>query len=318
MKHKALIGFNLTEYPEAGIFKDFFECDFNEYSYDFFISNIERYSILVPHLYLNISEEMIKKGNNLQYIFTPSTGTNHLDLDAINRLGIDFQCLSDNEDFINDISSTAELSWLLILSSLRRISLLTSRVRDDNSWKNNDLRGFQLKNKTLGIIGFGRLGKLVYRYAKAFDVKTLVYDIDQSKVEQINDSVDLETLYKKSDIISLHPKLNKSSYEMINKDSLELMKDGVNIVNTSRGDVINSFDLIDALSSGKVSFAALDVLKNEFHSGKLPDDPLINFANDKKNFNKILITPHAGGSTIDAHNLVFSHVARELNKKINI
>ena len=78
------------------------------------------------------------------------------------------------------------------------------KVRDDNSWKNNDLRGFQLKNKTLGIIGFGRLGKLVYRYAKAFDVKILVYDIDQSKVEQINDSVDLETLYKKSDIISLH------------------------------------------------------------------------------------------------------------------
>ena len=154
--------------------------------------------------------------------------------------------------------------------------------RDDNSWKNNDLRGFQLKNKTLGIIGFGRLGKLVYRYAKAFDVKTLVYDIDQSKVEQINDSVDLETLYKKSDIISLHPKLNKSSYEMINKDSLELMKDGVNIVNTSRGDVINSFDLIDALSSGKVSFAALDVLKNEFHSGKLPDDPLINLLMIKK------------------------------------
>ena len=67
-----------------------------------------------------------------------------------------------------------------------------------------------------------------------------------------------------------------------------------------------------------MSFAALDVLKNEFHSGKLPDDPLINFANDKKNFNKIFNHTSSGGSTIDAHNLVFSHVARELNKKINI
>ena len=90
MKHKALIGFDINEYPEIEIFQKYFECDFCEYSEDYFYKNISKYSILVPHLYLKLTNELINKASNLKYIFTPSTGTNHLDLKAINNNDIEF------------------------------------------------------------------------------------------------------------------------------------------------------------------------------------------------------------------------------------
>ena len=83
--HKALIGFDINEYPEIAIFQKYFECDFCEYSEDYFNKNISKYSILVPHLYMKLTDELINKASNLKYIFTPSTGTNHLDLKAINK-----------------------------------------------------------------------------------------------------------------------------------------------------------------------------------------------------------------------------------------
>jgi len=317
MMHKALIGFDINEYPEIEIFQKYFECDFCEYNEDYFIKNISKYTILVPHLYLDLSSKLIGQANNLKYLFTPSTGTNHIDLQAVKENDINFYCLSDNADFISEISSTAELAWLLILSANRKIIPLNRRVISENSWKNNDIRGNQLKNKTIGIIGFGRLGKMVYEYAKSFDMNILIYDIDENSVLGYeNHVIDFDGLIKLSDVITLHPKLNDTSFEMINRHSINLMKDGVIIINTSRGDVINSEDLLSSLESGKVGFAALDVLKNEFHSGKLPNDPLIEYALDQNNSDKILITPHAGGATLDAHKVVFKHVAKTLRDKI--
>ena len=317
MMHKALIGFDINEYPEIEIFQKYFECDFCEYNEDYFIKNISKYTILVPHLYLDLSSKLIGQANNLKYLFTPSTGTNHIDLQAVKENDINFYCLSDNADFISEISSTAELAWLLILAANRKIIPLNRRVISENSWKNNDIRGNQLKNKTIGIIGFGRLGKMVYEYAKSFDMNILIYDIDENSVLGFeNHVIDFDGLIKSSDVITLHPKLNDTSFEMINRHSINLMKDGVIIINTSRGDVINSEDLLSSLESGKVGFAALDVLKNEFHSGKLPNDPLIEYALDQNNSDKILITPHAGGATLDAHKVVFKHVAKTLRDKI--
>ncbi len=316
MKHKALIGFEIDEYPEIRIFQDYFDCDFCEYSEDYFIKNISKYTILVPHLYINHNAKLIDKAVNLKYIFTPSTGTNHLNVTAIKKNNIKFSCLSDDADFIKEISSTAELAWLLILAANRKILPLTNRVLSDRSWKNNDIRGSQLKNKTIGIIGFGRLGKMIYKYARSFDMNIIIYDNDKSSLIGFEKhETDFNNLIKQSDIITLHPKLNETSFEMINKSALDKMKDGVVIVNTSRGDVINSHDLLNSLKSGKVGFAALDVLKNEFDSGKIPNDPLIEFALEKDNSNKILITPHAGGATLDAHDIVFKHVAKALRKQ---
>jgi len=318
MKHKALIGFDINEYPEIEVFREHFECDFCEYNEEYFIKNISKYTILVPNLYINLTSELIDKAVNLKYLFTPSTGTNHLDIKSINDHGIDLSCLSDDSDFINGISSTAEHAWLLVLAANRKILPLTQRVLSENSWKNNDIRGNQLRNKTIGIIGFGRLGQLMFRYAKSFDMNILIYDIDESKTTNHKDySTNLKYLLQNSDIVTLHPKLNETSFEMINKKTINDMKDGAIIINTSRGDVINSNDLLDSLKSGKLGFAALDVLKNEFDSGKLPNDPLIKYSKEQGNSNKILITPHAGGATLDAHKIVFKHVAQTLKDKIN-
>lgn len=317
MRHKALIGFDLEEYPEAGIFNEYFDCDFCEYSYDFFKENISKYSILVPHLYLSLTPELMENALNLKYLFTPSTGTNHLDIKTIKNTGVNVYSLSDDADFIKNISSTAEHAWLLVLAANRKLNSLTYRVLQNKSWKNNDIRGNQLKGKTIGIIGFGRLGKLMYKYAKAFDMHIIIYDTDPNQtLNYENETVCIEDIFKDSDIISLHPKLNETSFEMINKETLKLMKDGVIIVNTARGDVINSSDLLESLLSGKVSFAALDVLKNEFYSGKLPNDPLLDYALKNPNSDNILITPHAGGATLDAHRKVFKYVADELNNII--
>ena len=95
--------------------------------------------------------------------------------------------MSDNAEFISEISSTAELAWLLILAANRKIVQLNKRVLIENSWKNNDLRGNQLKNKTIGIIGFGRLGKMIFKYAKSFDMNILIYDTDKSSTNGYED-----------------------------------------------------------------------------------------------------------------------------------
>ena len=301
-KPKVLVGFSEKDYPNVLTFSKIGDCTFKKYNRKYLISNIDKFDILVPHLFEKIDRELIDLSKSLKIIATPSTGSDHIDIEYLKEKNIKFISLNDDKEFINLITSTAEMNWLLILSCVRNLRLLIDRVQVDKSWLNTDIRGYELNNKKLGIIGYGRLGKMVAKYGKTFGMKVLAYDIDPQKYDQNIIPVELPKLLKESDIISVNAKLNKTSFNLIDSDEISLMKKGVILVNTARGEIINSEAISRGIDQDIISAVGLDVCGNEYQSSKLPEDILV-----KRSFNdkRIIITPHAGGSTLDAHDKVF-------------
>ncbi|SIR05281.1 D-3-phosphoglycerate dehydrogenase [Alkalispirochaeta americana] len=307
--HKVLVGFLPSDYPGVEAFESLGDVTYRRYTQDWLKEHIPQFHIVVPHLFEHISSELIEIATNLRVMATPSTGSDHIDTKALANKGVKFVSLNDDRVFIDGISSTAELSWMLTLACARRLPELLDRVNHEQSWVNTDIRGMELRDKTIGIIGYGRLGKKVARYANAFQMKVLIYDIDPDVMNgapQEVEAVPLSTLLAKSDIVSLHPKLNETSRGMIAHEQIAQMKDGVIIINTARGAVLDSKAALDGVQRGKIAALGLDVLNNEYQSAQLPNDPLITAA---RSDSRIIVTPHAGGSTYDAHAKVFSRIA---------
>ncbi len=161
--------------------------------------------------------------------------------------------------------AVAEHAVALLLSVDRKIYKSYQRTKKYN-FTLNGLLGFDIHGKTIGVIGTGKIGKVFIQIMKGFGTEVLAYDVYQDKEAEKELGfryVDLDELYAKSDIISLHCPLTKENENMINKESMAKMKDGVYIINTSRGKLINSDDLIKALSSEKIGGVGLDVFDDE-------------------------------------------------------
>ncbi len=315
LKPKILVGFSEKDYPNVLTFSRLGDCTFKKYNRNYLISNIDKFDIFVPHLFERIDRELIDLSKSLKILATPSTGSDHIDIEYLKEKNIKFISLNDDKEFINLITSTAEMNWLLILSCVRNLRLLIDRVQFDKSWLNTDIRGYELNNKKLGIIGYGRLGKMVAKYGKAFGMIVSAYDIDPQKYDQNIIPVKLTQLLKDSDIISVNAKLNKTSFRLIDSDEISLMKKGVILVNTARGEIINSEAISRGIDQDIISAVGLDVCSNEYQSSKLPEDILV-----KRSFNdkRIIITPHAGGSTLDAHDKVFGKTTELIKLHLEI
>jgi D-3-phosphoglycerate dehydrogenase / 2-oxoglutarate reductase len=299
---KILVGFEKKDYPSVRCFEDIGECDFVRYDYYFLENNIHKYDIIVPHLFEYLDDKILMQATNLKILATPSTGKNHLDLKTLVKKDVKFISLNDSPNFINQITSTSELAWLLILACSRNILEANKRVHVDKSWINTDIRGIQLRGKTLGVIGYGRLGKFLARYANAFEMNVLAYDVDVSKYDQYCNGVSLNDLYSTADIISLHVKLNSDNHNMIGTEEISKFKPGTILVNTARGELVDSNAILKGFEDGNIASVGLDVLPQEYAGTQLPNDPLIHEAKKNK---RIIITPHIGGSTMEAHNIVF-------------
>jgi len=157
--------------------------------------------------------------------------------------------------------AVAEHAMALLLALNRKIHKAYNRVRDFN-FSLNGLTGFDMHGKTIGVIGTGRIGKIFINIARGFGMNVLAYDVFPAKDSDYN-YVTLDELYRESDIISLHVPLTEESQYMINSESISKMKDGVILINVSRGGLVNSADLIEGLKSGKIGAAGLDVYDEE-------------------------------------------------------
>lgn len=205
--------------------------------------------------------------------------------------------------------AVAEYSLALMLSLNRKIHRAYWRTRDGN-FSLTGLMGFDMHGKTIGIIGTGKIAKILVRMLKGFGVRILAYDLypDRKFAEEEGISyVTLDELYRESDIISLHCPLTEETRYMINKDSIEKMKDGVMIINTGRGRLINTNDLIEGLKEKKIAAAGLDVYEEEgeyFYEDKsdkiIDDDVLARLLS----FNNVIVTSHQAFFTKEAlHNI---------------
>jgi D-lactate dehydrogenase len=201
--------------------------------------------------------------------------------------------------------AVAEHAVAMMLSLNRKIHRAFYRTLDNN-FNINGLLGFDMYGKTAGIIGTGKIGKSVIRILKGFGMKILAHDLypDREFEKELGFAyADLETIYRESDIISLHCPLNRESWHMINRESLHLMKDSVMLINTGRGKLIDTADLISALKKKKIGSAGLDVYEEEseyfyedFSSEVIGDDILARLLT----FPNVLVTSHLGFFTREA------------------
>ena len=205
--------------------------------------------------------------------------------------------------------AVAEYSLALMLSLNRKIHRAYWRTRDGN-FSLNGLRGFDMHGKTIGIIGTGKIAKILIRLLKGFGMRILAYDLYPDMKfagEEGISYVSLDELYRESDIISLHCPLTDQTKYMIDKDSIDKMKEGVMIINTGRGQLINTNDLIEGLKEKKIAAAGLDVYEEEgeyFYEDKsdkiIDDDVLARLLS----FNNVIVTSHQAFFTKEAlHNI---------------
>jgi D-3-phosphoglycerate dehydrogenase len=242
-------------------------------------------------------------------IVTPTTGLNHIDLSEAQRRGVRVLSLQGETEFLNDIRATAEHTVGLMLALLRRVPAAVSHVHGGN-WDRDRFKGRELFGKTIGIIGYGRLGRIVGRYLKAFDTRLLVSDphIDQKTLDPSISPTGLDDLLRDSDIVTLHVSLSDRTRSFFGKEQFSRMKTSAWFINTARGELIDEMALLDALRSRQLAGAALDVLCDERYND-MESHPLVAYA---CNHDNLLITPHIGGCTVESMEKTEVFMAKKL------
>lgn len=258
------------------------------------LNEIDGYEAVWVRLRHRIDEEVLARAPNLRVIATATTGLNHIDLSAAQRRGIEVISLRGESEFLRDIRATAEHTIGLMLALLRRLPAAVDHV-GHGGWDRDLFCGRELYRQTIGIIGWGRLGRLVARYLTAFDATVIVCDphIDVAEVPDGIECVDLATLLDRAGIVTVHVDLNPQTERLLGPQEFDQMRRGAWLINTSRGEVLDEAALLAALRSGQLAGAALDVLADEQSSG-MSAHPLIGYA---RKHDQLIITPHIGGCT---------------------
>lgn len=263
----------------------------------FKIKSVEYLGIFI---YSKISREILDKLPKLKMIATFSTGFDHIDLDECQKRSVTV-C---NVPFYGE-NTVAEHTFALILALSRKLYDSIRRTRKGN-FNYDGLRGFDLKGKTIGLVGTGHISAHVARIAYGFEMNILGYDISQNPelVQKYGMKyTSLNTLLKESDVVSLHLPLNDKTVHTINKDTIKLMKPTSLIINTARGGLIDTDALVQALQSKKIAGAGLDVLEEE---SVIKEERQILFAQFNKTYNmqtllenhilmqleNVIMTPH--------------------------
>lgn len=245
-----------------------------------------------------VTPALLEKAGKLRVIGRAGVGVDNVDMDAATHRGV----LVMNTPGGNAIS-VAEHTIGLMLGLVRSIPQLSASVHA-GKWEKSGASGAELRGKTLGLIGFGRVGTEVARRARAFEMKVIAFDPSASAAmarELEVEIVSLEDLLRRADVVSLHTSLNSSSERMINKSAIATMKKGARLVNCARGELIDEAALAEALRSGHIAAAALDTFAPE----PPKDSPLVGLPN-------VIATPHVAGSTREAQEHVGTAIAQQV------
>jgi D-3-phosphoglycerate dehydrogenase len=264
---------------------------------DELLAAVRGVDVLWVRLRHRIDAELMAAARRLKVIVTPTTGLNHIDMKEAECRGIQVLSLRDESEFLRDVRATAEHTLALMLSLIRYVPAATAHVRD-GSWNRNLFKGQELHGKTIGVVGYGRLGRIVARYLKAFDAHILAADpnVRADFVETGVMLVPLVKLLPATDLVTLHVNLCEATRGFFGQEQFETMKKGAWFVNTSRGELVDEGALLRALWSGRLAGAALDVLSEE-HSEGMGGHPLVAYAREHDN---LIITPHIAGCTVES------------------
>lgn len=271
-----------------------------------FLSHLD---VAVIRLKYFLDRTFLDQAPHLKCIATATTGLDHIDLATTEGRGITVLSLRGETAFLKTVTATAEHTWGLLLALLRHIpEAHCSVIRGD--WDRDRFFGRELQNRTLGIVGLGRIGQMVARYGVAFRMNVLAFDPYQREwLEDITRMDSLEALLQESDIISVHVPLSTKTTHLLGKKEFASVKPGGIVVNTSRGAILDERALIENLESGHLSGAALDVIHDEYTPASGLREKLIQYAATHRN---LIITPHLGGATHDSLEKVEVFMAEKL------
>jgi D-3-phosphoglycerate dehydrogenase len=251
---------------------------------------------LVVRSETKITRQVIEAARKLRVVGRAGVGTDNVDTDAATQNGV----VVMNTPGGNTIS-TAELTFSMLMALARKIPQANSSMKS-GEWNRKAFQGVELFNKTLGIIGLGRIGTEVAKRAQAFGMKVLAYDpylaMSRAKALQI-EVVELDTIYARSDFITVHIPMTDETKGMLNAAAFAKMKRGVRVLNCARGGIIKEDDLVAAIQSGQVAGAALDVYEVEPPPASFP----------LRELPQVIMTPHLGASTTEAQDNVGIEVA---------
>ncbi|MDD1716710.1 MAG: phosphoglycerate dehydrogenase [Methanoregulaceae archaeon] len=258
---------------------------------------IKDYEALLVRSGTEVTAKIIEAGKNLRFIGRAGAGVDNIDMEAATRRGI----IVANAPEGNTLAAT-EHTMAMMLSLARNIPQANASLKQ-KEWKRSKFMGIEMNEKTLGIVGLGRIGREVAKRATALGMRCVGYDpfIGKDRAAQMGvDALSLEELFRVSDIITVHTPLIKETRHIINEKSIRTMKDNVRIINCARGGIIDEAGLYKGIVSGKVAGAALDVFENEPPF----DSPLLTLE-------QVIMTPHLGASTVEAQQNVAVSIAKQ-------
>ncbi len=269
-------------------------------SYNLLKSEVKDADAVISLLTDKFDEKMIDQMDKCKIIANYAVGFNNINIAYANKKGI---TVTNTPDVLTD--STADLAMALVLACSRRLIAGEELMRKKRfeGWQPKLLLGVELKGKYFGIIGAGRIGTAVAKRAVGFGVNLLYYDgRDNPEIDLLGGrKVTLKTLLTKSDIISLHLPLTDSTFNLLNKERLQLIKKEAMLINTARGEIIDERELIKMLKAGRIFSAGFDVYENE---------PLIN--TELYSLKNVVLLPHLGSATVDARNAMAELAAKNV------
>jgi len=251
------------------------------------LKGYEAASIYVTDMNAALLQKFYDMG--IKYIATRSVGYNHFDMGKVRELGLKISISPYSQN------SVANYTIMLMLMCCRKAKQIISGM-DVQNFSLAGKRGVELSISTVGIIGTGKIGRTLIKHLSGFGCKILAYGTSEwDEVKGYAQYVDLDTLLRESDIISLHVPAKKENIHMINKEAMQKMKDGVILINTARGEIVDTAALIDGIESGKIGAAGLDVIEEEY--GLYYHNLSTKVINNRnlavlKSFPNVIVTPH--------------------------
>lgn len=275
---------------------------------------IPEYDVLVMRVDPAINKEILDAAKNLKVIGVCSVGLNHVDLETAKAKGIQVF----NAPGLN-ANAVAELTLSKMLDMARHTIPADADVKVNKNWDKYKFVGSELRGKTLGILGFGRIGRRVGELGRAFMMDVVAYDpfLKPEDFEKENSKgMEIDELLKVADYISIHIPLTPDTKDLFNAASIEKMKPGAVVLNMSRGGIVNENDMYEALKANKIAGYASDVMENELAAGGLGegagfDSPLFECEN-------FIVTPHLGAQTIDASRDIGVFITAKLKEALNL
>jgi D-3-phosphoglycerate dehydrogenase len=275
------------------------------------VDRVRDIDVLVVRLGLRVTTDVIDAARHLLAVVTPTTGLDHIDVDAAARRGVAVVSLKGETDFLRTVPATAEHTWALLLALVRKIPWAFDSVRR-GEWERDRFRGTDLAGRRLGVLGLGRIGERVARYGLAFEMEVGAYDRDRERMMPgVHVFPRLEGLLEWTDVLSVHLPLEAETRGLLSPDRLRLLPPGAVLINTARGAIVDEQGLVAALEQGHLAGAAVDVLEVEVPPERAGESHLLRYA---RAWDNLIVTPHIAGATTESMHRTEVFVADKLRQ----